>query len=79
MSEKIQEHIEKVLVSIKENNEIIANDDGYYVYYPINKGYYNAFELRVIAAELDRRNAKWDTQVQDYFKEERTNLYNNEG
>lgn len=48
--------------------EIIMGDDGYYIWWPEgNNGAHAAWHLRVIADELDRRNADWDAHIQKAF------------
>lgn len=37
--------------------------DGYLKFFPDGYGMYEAHHLRIIADELDRRNAKWDEHV----------------
>lgn len=51
--------------------DFIAFEDGYLRYWPdkIN-GALSAADLRIIADELDRRNAPWDAQVNSYFQKE---------
>lgn len=53
---------------VTERGDILCGDDGYYVYWPTgNGGSLSSHNLRVIADELDRRNAKHDRQVKEYF------------
>lgn len=53
--------------------DIMPADDGYYVYWPRNagKGYFTSELLKAIAAELDRRNATWNQDINDYFERKR--------
>jgi hypothetical protein len=50
-----------------DRNDIFPDDSGYYVYDPSAQGYFPAWALRVLADELDRANADWDKQINDYF------------
>ena len=48
--------------------EIVTGEDGYKVYWPEgNRGALDAKTLRAIADELDRLNAEWDADVQNFF------------
>lgn len=49
-----------------ERGDFVTGDDGYVVFWPdgVHVGAFNSHDLRVIAAELDRRNAAWDAQIQ---------------
>lgn len=60
-------HKEKFLQKIRERKDIIANDDGFYVYWPSSSGYLNEFQLRIIADELERLNEDWNKQLNEYF------------
>lgn len=51
-------------------NEFDYLDDGYQYWFPTNnQGGLTSTQLRIIADELDRRNHKWNQQVQEYFTE----------
>ena len=59
----------KIPKKLKE--DLVQDVDGYYYFWPIsNKGSFTAHNLRQIADELDRINAPWDKQINDYFEEE---------
>jgi hypothetical protein len=50
--------------------DIIRNDDGYYVYWPlVLRGYYTSEMLRMIADHLDSHNAEWDATVKGDMNE----------
>lgn len=61
---------ERVLRMSEERKEFVTAEDGYVMYWPAGfmGGGYSAPELRILADELDRRNAAWDKEVQEYFK-----------
>lgn len=59
-------NVEQVLKHIEQSSEFITLDDGYLYYEPRpNCGVLSSWALRVIADELDRRNAPWDAQVRE--------------
>lgn len=54
--------------------DFLLGDDGYYVFWPkAGGGAYIALDLRVIADELDSRNAVWNKIVGELHKEGITN------
>lgn len=59
-------NVENVLRKLEEFSDFITLDDGYLYYEPKpDCGALSAWALRVIADELDRRNASWDAQVRE--------------
>lgn len=57
--------IAKVIDYVEKADEFVTGDDGYVVFWPHrNSGCLPAYILRIIADELDRRNAEWDEIVQ---------------
>lgn len=52
-------------------DEIVTGDDGYKIYWPRpNGGGFDSKTLREIADELDRLNAAWDADVQNFFNQQ---------
>lgn len=61
----VAEYRNRVIQMCDERDEFGPLEDGYVYYWPSAKqGAIAAEELRIIADELDRRNAEWDAQVQ---------------
>lgn len=52
-----------IIKLIEARGEFITLEDGYVHYWPKSGGALAAAVLRVIADELDKRNAEWDKQV----------------
>ena len=52
-----------------DRKEIVADMDGFYKYWPEGKGCLTAEELRNLADGLDRINAAWQKQLEEYFEE----------
>ncbi len=52
-----------------ERSEFVTDVDGFVYYWPKSDrgGSYAAHHLRQLADELDRRNADWEKQINDYF------------
>lgn len=50
-------------------DSFVMNTAGDEVFWPTgNNGYYDAFVLRAIADELDKRNGPWNDMVEEYFE-----------
>ncbi len=41
--------------------------DGFIVWDPGHRGFWESWALRVVADELDRLNAPWEAEIQRYF------------
>ena len=55
----------RVIAMLDARNEFGPLEDGYIYYFPSpNMGALASYQLRLIADELDRRNAEWDKHVQ---------------
>lgn len=55
----------------EERGEFVTDVDGFVYWWPsVNPehvGHLSAFSLRFLADELDRRNAPWEAQIEEYF------------
>ena len=62
-----QRHIQRVIESCDEQMMLDVGDDGYVHFWLSGPrgGYLTANDLRIIADELDRRNAEWHKKVQE--------------
>ena len=61
-----------LIEKLKSEKGIAMTEAGYYVFWPTRlRGYFCAAELRVIADEIDKMNADWDAEVNDYFDSQR--------
>jgi hypothetical protein len=58
----MMDYEQRILEMAKQ--DMVTGEDGYVVYWPSeNRGSWSAHHLRIIADELDRRNAKWDAEL----------------
>jgi len=58
----------RILAEADKRKEFVTGEDGYVVYWPAKLGgAYSSWVMRLIADELDRRNADWDRQMQETF------------
>jgi hypothetical protein len=72
MPEEVAPHMSRIVELAEKYAEFITNDDGFVVYWPTKErlGYYTAHDLRILADELDRRNAAWEAELNAYFESE---------
>lgn len=60
--------IQKIIAHHEEREEFVKDVDGYIYWWPDGgNGHLASVHLRILADELDRRNAEWDKQVNEYF------------
>lgn len=59
------EYQQRLLEAVAD--ELFADVDGFVKYWPKQGGFLDAHHLRVIADELDKRNAQWAAEVEAYF------------
>ena len=64
---RLDDYTKHVIAKCYEYDEIVPLEDGYQYFWIKNRGALSANVLRIIADELDRRNKKWDEQVQREF------------
>jgi hypothetical protein len=54
------------------DKEIIAGNDGFYVYWPTKQiGAFDSRLLRQVADFLDWLNEPWQQQIEEYFKDQK--------
>jgi hypothetical protein len=62
----------------EERGEFVTDVDGFVYWWPSAKpehdGHLSPHQLRFLADELDRRNAPWQAQINDYFDSENANV-----
>lgn len=66
-AEKVLAYINRAVRMTEERGEFVTGDDGYVVFWPEGSphGALSSADLRILADELDRRNASWDEQVRN--------------
>lgn len=60
----ISKHIVKLA---EERGEFTTSEDGFVYWWPSKNGCLAAHHLRILADELDKRNAKWAKEIEEYF------------
>jgi hypothetical protein len=54
-----------IIQKSEDNGDFLCAEDGFWVYWPVNpRGFLTAWNLRVIARELDRRNAALHDEIE---------------
>ena len=71
-------HRATVIRLAKERGEFFTDVDGFLYWWPSTKpehsGHLSAFQLRILADELDRANGPWDAQITEYFDSENADV-----
>lgn len=62
-------YAKRIIEKAKAENDIIMGVDGFYVYWPHRTGAYTAYDLRMLADELDRLNEPYQNDLDAYFEE----------
>lgn len=65
-----EKHRQRVIDICNERDYLVVIESGDWVYWPpvSAQGYQTSADLRVIADELDRRNAEWERMVEQNLK-----------
>lgn len=65
-----EENVQYLIDKIDTREEFITLDDGFIYYMPEpGGGALNAWALRAIADELDKRNENWNLKIEQYFEQ----------
>lgn len=68
MTRTNEEDTARIIAMTDERKEFIHLEDGYLYFAPDGShGALSPWALRALADELDRRNAPWDAQIEQYF------------
>lgn len=63
-----EETIRHIVASSDQSGDFVMGDDGFVVFWPeVQRGAFEAWHLRVLADELDKRNAPWMAQIDHDF------------
>ena len=63
---------DRVIKMADERGEFQYLEDGFLYYWPSGGGAISAEQLRTLADELDRRNAKWAADIEAHFSKQET-------
>jgi hypothetical protein len=65
MSAQTDAYRQRIIATCEQAIEFHASDDGFIVWWPaVNRGYLTSDDLRIIADELDARNAEWQRTIE---------------
>ena len=67
--ETIEEYRQRIIRISDERKEFVTDVDGFVYWWPDGSpnGHLASHHLRWLADELDRRNEKWQKNIDDYF------------
>lgn len=52
-----------IVQKAEERGDFIQVEDGFWHYFPTGSSFLSAWDLRVLARELDRRNSEWQAII----------------
>lgn len=59
---------QRLIEKVEDAGDFITGDDGFVLFWPTeSRGAFYSRHLRIIADELDRRNAAWEAKIAEYF------------
>jgi hypothetical protein len=61
---------ERIVEKADERGEFVRLEDGFLGYWPRGRGVITSQQLRILADELDHRNAAWEAQIKQDLSEE---------
>ena len=64
-----EEYAQKIIKAADSRSEFVTDVDGFVYWYPLrDNGNLSAAQLRVLADELDKRNKRWQQDIDNYFE-----------
>lgn len=73
-----EEYRQRVIAGCDKHDEIALLDDGFQYFWVQGRGAMSAFDLRIIADELDRRNKAWQDQIEREFSNDKYEIIDNQ-
>ena len=62
---------QEIIEKSQERGDFVTGDDGFVIFWPEGqRGAFEAWHLRAIANELDRRNESWLKQMNEFFEKQ---------
>ena len=71
MEKDAEDYRKQVIATCEARKEFEVDIDGFTKWWPANRGFLTASDLRTIADELDARNAEWQRTIDEEFTDER--------
>jgi hypothetical protein len=71
MAEDAEAYRQRIIATCEARREFVADLDGFVKWWPVEtRGYLTSCDLRIIADELDARNAEWQRTINEELTDE---------
>lgn len=57
-----------IIKHAEKNGEFVMLEDGFWYYWPVDKGAISEYDLYCLYQELVKRNKKWQEDIDEYFR-----------
>ena len=57
-----------IIKHAEKNDEFVMLEDGFWYYWPVDKGAISEYDLLMLHQELVKRNKKWQEEIDEYFR-----------
>jgi hypothetical protein len=57
-----------IIKHAEKNGEFVMLEDGFWYYWPVDRGAISEYDLYCLYQELVKRNEKWNEEVNEYFR-----------
>lgn len=57
-----------IIKHAEKNDEFVMLEDGFWYYWPVDKGAISEYDLYCLYQELVKRNKKWQENIDEYFR-----------
>ena len=57
-----------IIKHAEKNGEFVMLEDGFWYYWPVDKGAISEYDLLMLHQELVKRNKKWQENIDEYFR-----------
>ena len=57
-----------IIKHAEKNGEFIMLEDGFWYYWPVDKGAISEYDLYCLYQELVKRNKKWQEEIDEHFR-----------
>lgn len=57
-----------IIKHAEKNGEFVMLEDGFWYYWPVDRGAISEYDLYCLYQELVKRNEKWNEEINEYFR-----------
>ena len=57
-----------IIKHAEKNDEFVMLEDGFWYYWPVDRGAISEYDLYCLYQELVKRNKKWQENIDEYFR-----------